>query len=855
MFDRNRLERELDTELRGYVRLLTEEKIRAGLSPEDARRAALAEVGSLEAVKDAVRDVRRGAWVETLRQDLRYGIRSLARSPWFTTMGLAVGIAGATAMFTVVRGVLLRQLDVRDAASVMAISESNGDRGLRRPSASATSALAWARDSRTLESLAAYLPHNVDITGSGEPQEVLAHDLSRDFVGLTGARLVIGRGFTPDDHRESAPPVVLLDERYWRAAFGADSSVLGRSLTVNGDGRVIVGVLRTGWPRAGELYLPMRDTFLGSASWSRRTLLVARLRAGVAPATAREELRAIATRVHADDPVPTVDWAVDLDPLLDIVVGNVRRTLYVLLGAVGFLLAIVCANVAGLLFARAGARSLEIEIRLALGASRRRVMRQLLVEGLLLTSLGSGLGLLLAWWGVALLRWHGPASLPRLDEIGVDARVLALSVAVTVTASLLVALAPAWQASRWHTQTMLRTSGRTVGSGRTSRTALVVAELAFATVLVVGAGLVARSLANQMDIPLGFDPRNMLALDIDLPGDRYDGARLASFVRDVEARVRVVPGVAAVGTAAAIPFESFGPTRTFRIEGRTATAAGPEPAAFYTPATPGYLRAMQPTLLRGRYLDENDDRAGAPRAVVINETMARRYWDDADPVGQRLRLSDDIAATVVGVVTDIRQRELREPVTPAMWVSWSQAAQPSMLIVVRADGVDPASLFHDAARAVWAVDPLVPVEPRVMRDMYAGTMETARFDTALLVGFAAIALLVAAMGIFGLVAWSVALRRREIGVRMALGATAADVQRMVAKEGLRLALLGLAAGLTGALALTRVMAAVLYGVSARDGVSLTAAVTVLGSAAFLASWIPARRAAAIPPAEALRQAP
>lgn len=855
MFDRDRHERELETELRGYLNLLIDEKIEAGLSPDEARRQAFLEMGDLERVKEAVRAVRRGAFAEPLWYDLRGGVRALRRSPVFTlvvVLTLAIGIGSSAAMLTVVDGVLLRQLDLPDPSSVMAVSEWNGDRGLRRPSATAASLTAWRRGVASLSPIAAYLPHNVDITGADEPREVLANDLSRDFMGVIRARAVAGRVFSDDEFAGDGPPVMMLDERYWRTAFGADPGVVQRTLTVNGTPRTVIGIMRPGWPRGGDVYLPMPDAYVEHADPGRRLLVIGRLRDDVSLETAREELEDLAGRVHATDPRPADNWAVDVAPVLETLVGGVRRTMWVLLAAVGCVLLIVCANVASLLLARHAARAPEFAVRLALGASRARLTRQLFLEGLLLTTTGGALGVLVAHWGVTFLRSAGPASVPRLAEIGVDLNMLAVSMGLTTVAALLVALAPAWRASIWGMQRALRPSGPVTAHGQVTRSVLVMAELAFATVLLVGAVLFTRSLIKQMNIPLGFDPSGVLALDIDVPSGRYNQSELARFVEGVEGRLRALPSIAAVGTARAIPFESFGRSRQFRIEGRAAEPGGRDPVAFFTPATPGYLPSMHATLLGGRYLEDTDNRANAPRVVVINETMARRYWRDEDPLGQRLRMSDGAVVEVVGIVSDLRQQQLQEPIVPAMWVAWSQAPEPSMLIVIRPTGADASAVVADAKRAVWAVDPLLPVEPRTMRAMYSDTVDSARFTTWLLAGFSVIALGLAALGVYGLVSYSVVLRRREIGLRLALGATRSDVERRFVLHGLRLAGIGLATGLISALVLTRLIDQVLYGVPARDGVSMVVSIGVLGATVLLASWLPARRAARMLPTEAMR---
>lgn len=857
MFGRGRSERELDAELRGYVDLLTDEKIRAGMAPDLARRQALIEFGGIDRVKEEVRAARSGAFLDTLLQDVRYGARMLRRSPLFTAVAaltLAIGIGSSTAMITVVSGVLLRQLGIRDPSSVMAIAESNGDRGLRRPSATAASLAAWGRESASFESVAGYVPHNVVVTGRGEPQEVLANDLSRSFVALTGAGPVAGRAFGGDEFVGNDPGVVMLDERYWRAVLGSDPGVVGQTLIIDGRPRTIVGVMRTGWPAGSDVYLPMPDSLAGSANPARRVLVVGRLRDEVPREAAQAELQVIARRTHASDSLPTDNWGVDVVPLLDTVVGGVRRTMYVLLGTVACVLLMACASVAGLLLARAGARTHEMAVRSALGASRGRIMRQLFVEGLLLTIIGSGLGYLVAQWAVNLLRRAGPAGVPRLADIGVDLRVLAAGIAITTIVGVLVALMPAWRASTWQSRSLLRGGPRITTQGRASRSGLVVAELAFATLLLAGAALFAKSLVTQMNIPLGFDPSGILMLDIDIPSGRDGRPRLELFVREVEARLRERPGVEAVGTARAVPFESFGPTRQFSIEGRPPEPGGATPLAFYIAASPGYLTTLRAALLRGRDLRDSDNHADAPPVAVINETMARRYWGDVSPVGQRLRMLQGGVVEVVGVVGDIRQRQLREPVTPAMWVPWAHAPSPSLLIAIRTAGLDPSEMVHEAKEAVWSVDPLLPVEPRTMRAMYDETMGVARFNSWLVAGFAGVALVLAAMGVYGLVAYSVALQRREIGLRLALGARSGEVERRFVVQGLRLMGAGLAIGAVCVLAVTRLVGAALYEGADGGGGSVLVATGVLGGVVLLASWLPARRAARMPPGEILHSA-
>jgi len=802
--------------------------------------------------------------MDTLFADFRHAARTLRRSPAFTLAALAtlaIGIGATSSIFSVVNGVLLRPLPLMDPDRIVIIRANQLERGWLGVAVAGPDFAEVRAEARAFEVVAAAMMRNADLTGRGDPAEVTAAAVSRDFFRVVPVKPLVGRVFTPDEFQGPQPPnVALISDGLWRSRFGAERSIIGQSVAINGTARIIVGVVpaTTSWPHPGgapDFFLPLPEVFDTMERGAHMLEVIGRLAPSMSLETARTEIATLSARQARDYPRTNGGWVLTANRLTDEVVGQVRPALLVLLGAVGFVLLIVCANVASLLVARATARHHEIAIRRALGASSGRVVRHLAAESVLLAVGGAALGTLIALWNVDLLRSWAPASLPRIDTVRVDGAVFAFTAGVAVFTALLCGVLPALFGARSDLQDVLKEGTRVSAPNRArlGRNALVVAEIAIAVVLLVGAGLMGKSFERMRSIPLGYDPGNVIDIDLDLPQSRYQSPEKRNqLVKQVEARVRRLPGVTAVGTTRALPLESGGPDIEFTIDGQAPIAKGQlGPNAFYTAVTPDYFRAMRMTIVRGRGLLETDDHPTASQVVVVNETLARKFWKTANPVGQRITLGDGRKADVVGVVRDVRQKFLTNEIAPQMFVAWSQAPELQVSVVVRT-AVDPLTLVDAIHRDVWAVDPILPVEEFTMASLMAESLAGSRFQTTLLVSFALVALILAAMGVYALVSYAVVQRTREIGVRMALGAARHDVVAMVLRQGTRLTFAGVVIGLVNAYFLTRVLRRVLYDVSPSDPLAHVLAATVLVAVAVLATYVPARRAATVDPVVALR---
>jgi predicted permease len=794
--------------------------------------------------------------------DFRHAARTLRRSPAFTLAAiatLAIGIGATASIFSVFNSVLLRPLPLIDPDRIVMVRTNNIERGWIGSTLSGPDFIEARAETNAFEAMAATMMRNAEFTGRGDPAEVTLAMVGRDFFRVMPATPLLGRVFTPDEFIGTQPPnVTILGEGTWRTRFGSDSSVIGQSVTINGTPRTIIGVVptATSWPRpqgSPEFFFALPEAFATAPRSSHALEVVARLKPGATVEAAQTELASLSARQARDYPQSNKGWVMTGTLVNEEVVGNARPLLRILLGAVGFVLLIVCANVASLLVARASARHHEIAIRRALGASKGRIVRHVAAESILLSVAGGALGMLLSLWTVDVLRRLADAALPRIDTVGVDARVVVFAIGLTVLTAVLCGIIPASLAARGKLQDLLKDGARVAAPrrGRFGRGTLVVSEISLAVILLVGAGLMARSFERMRTIPLGFEPGNAIAVDLDLPSSRYRAPESREqIIKRVEERISGLPGVIGVGTTRALPLESGGPDTEFGIDSKPHVEGRPWPSAYYTAVTPGYFRAMGMSLARGRGLTAADDHPTADRVVVINETAARKYWGDENPVGQYIRPGGN-KALVVGIVNDVRQRFLTGAVEPQMFVPWSHAPELSASLVVRTAG-DPSTLVPAMHREVWAVDPNLPVEEWTLEWLMSQSIATSKFQTTLLVWFAVVALLLAAMGVYALISYAVAQRTREIGVRMALGAARRDVVAMVLRQGVRLAVGGVAIGLLGAFYLTKFLTRVLYEVTPSDPISHVAAAAVLGLVAALATYIPARRAATVDPVVALR---
>jgi putative ABC transport system permease protein len=795
--------------------------------------------------------------------DLRFGARMLARRPATTVaaiLALALGIGANTTVFSVVHGVLLRQLPYDDPDRVVMVWQDLRKRG--GPSdewATPGHYVDWRAETSVFESLAVGLGNAAILTDGGDVEQVQAGVVSSSYFEVLGVRPAIGRVFTAAEEDPNAPRTVVLSDALWKRRFGAARDVVGRTVRINDTAHEIIGVMPPGFqppivaPRA-QLWQAFR---VNPASASRGAIILrafARLRPGVTVPQAASHMTEVAARLerlHHEDR----DAGIRIEPLYERLVGPARPAILVLAAAVGLVLLIACANVANLLLARASGRGREMAVRTALGARRSRLIRQLLAESLLLATLGGAIGTLLAMWGVGVFVASSPAGTPRLEAIGVNGAVLAFTVAVTVITGILFGLAPALHASRADVTSGLREGarGQIGGGGRRLRRVLVVAETALALVLLAGAGLLLRSFVQLQAVDRGFDSTNVLVGNVNAPRARFDtaGKIIALNDRLVE-RLRAVPGAESAALVSVLPLGGSDSDFGFTIEGRPKPATPSEqPTAWYRIVSSDYFKTMRIRILRGRGLTDQDS-TPAPGAVAINESLARKYWPNEDPLGRRISL-DETTFTIVGIVADIRHRGPDRPPDEEMYLHYRQYPERGTAVVVRSASADAASLAPAVREALREVDPRLPLaNVTTMAELEADAVSQPRFVTLLVGLFAAVALTLALVGVYGVLSYAVAQRTSEIGLRMALGATRADVLRLVLVDGLRMVGVGAVIGVAGAAAAGHAMRTLLFGVGAVDLPTLGATVALLVAAAAIACAAPARRAIRIDPMEALR---
>ena len=804
--------------------------------------------------------------MDTALQDLRYAARTLARTPGFTAVAiatLALGIGATTAIWSVVDAVLLRPLPFPAPERLAAVWMSGGSGGERYPMSEAD-LRDWRARNRAFAQVSAYVETRLALTGEGEPELLSSAYVTSNFFATLGVRPFLGRGPLPEDDRPAAAAAVVLSHGLWQRRFGADPRVVGRTIALDGRQRTVLGVMPAGlaFPPGGdgpvELWTVLKDEpprrrgpyFLNG---------VARLAPGVTLDQAQAELAVVGRAIERDNPLSNAGATFLAAPLAADLVGNVRPALLVLLGAVGFVLLIAAANVANLLLVRAAGREREMAVRAALGAGRRRIARQLLTESVLLAAAGAGAGLLLAWWGVELLPRLAPAALPRLDGVALDGRVLAFTALLTLATGLLFGLAPALQGSRRDLHAGLKEGSRGSEShGRRRLRRLVVAgEVAAALVLLVGAGLLLASYWRLQGTSAGIRPEGVWITQIELPTARYaEDRQVIAFYRELLARIGALPGVRSAGVGISLPPHMLTMTDGFTPEGHTVPPGRSAPLAVLDFVSPGYFQALGVPLLAGRPFGPAD-REGAPGVVLVNRTLARRYFP-AGAVGRRLKVGgperpDNPWMEIVGVVADVKYGGLAAPAEPAYYLPTGQAASHGMRLVVRADAAAAAGLAARLRQTIRGLDRDLPVEPVLpLRSLVAESIAAPRLRTLLLGAFGALALVLAAVGIYGVLAYTVAQRTREVGIRMALGAGRGGVTRLVLSELLGVVLGGLAVGLAAAFALTRLLRSLLFEVAPTDPRIFVGVPLLLAACALLAAYLPARRAARVEPVVALR---
>jgi putative ABC transport system permease protein len=864
--------RDVDAELAFHLARRVEELMSRGLPADEARREAASRFGNLEFTREYCRaeddrrerETRHTTMIDELKQDLFYALRALRSAPGFALVALltlALGIGANTAIFSVVRGVLLSPLPFPEADRVVRVWHTNQSENDLKSQVSEPDFKEWAAATRRFSSLSAYWyspgGSGADLTGIGTPERIQGAYFTPTFFETLRPRAQVGRTIRPEEAIEGNDHYVVLSDGFWKRRLAGDRTVVGRALTIDGIPYTVVGVMEPGFTYPADridFWMPLSNMgpdAIGRQRGSRFLDVIGRLAPGATIQQAHDELASL-SRLTAEREPEARGWTdVTTLPVHEALVGDVRRPLIVLLGAVGFVLLITCVNIAALLLARATARQRELAVRSALGAGRGRIIRQLVTESLVLALIGGALGVALAVVGVRVLGTVGAGDLPRATEIRIDGVVLLYALGVSTLAGLIFGLLPAIRATSRNLQSVLRAGGRgSVGNaGQSLRAALVVAEVALAVVLVVGAGLATKSFTRLLDVDPGFRARNVLAVRLGIPYERY-GERVPVYYQALLDRIAAVPGVEAVGSAKDFPLRGTGELRPLTVPGSASGDAEKSVRLAVLHVSADYFRAMGVPLREGRTFTMAD-RDDAPPVWIVNEAFAKRYFPNESPVGKVVRMGP-VPIQIVGVVGNFRQKSLTEPAEPYAYIHYPQNMRAGMSIAVRTAG-DPLRYANAVREAIWSVDrdqTITNVE--TMSAIVGDDVARPRLLATLLVLFGVMGLTLGVLGIYGVLAYAVTQRRQEIGVRVALGATPRAVLRLVIGQGMLLAAIGVTAGVAGALLLTRVMATVLYDVRTTDPATFATVVVVLLGAALIASWLPARRALRIDPVQALR---
>ena len=867
LLGRRAFERDLDDEVRFHIEMQTGKNVERGMAPDAARALAEREFGMITRHKEEVRDARGLTWMDDLGRDVRFSLRALRRAPSFVAVAvlcLALGIGANAAIFSVVNAALLRPLPYPEAERLVQLQETfkyGGGEGFG--SVSYPNFEDGRAQATAFERMAGYVFTNVNLQGTETPERLTALAATADLFSVLGVRPALGRTFAPGEDAPGQHHVAVLSDALWRRRFAADPSIVGRAITLDGEAHTVIGVMPAAFrfPARGatDVWVPLApDSGQRARRGSHFMEVVARLKRGVTSERALRQLEAVAARLARAYPDQQTGRSARVTPLRELAVGGVRPALLVLLGAVGLVLLIACANVANLLLVRASARRHEVAIRLALGASRGRLVRQLLVESLLLATGGAVAGSLMAWWGLRALRPFTNRALGAGAVVPLDANVFLFLLAVAVASGLAFGLVPALHAARGNVREDLMEAGtKATATGRQQRfrNALVVGEIALSLVLLIGAGLLMRGFLLLREVRPGFGAEHVLTMHVAVPSQRFDSlGPTQPLLRPALERLRALPGVRSAGVINILPIQRVGFNGSFGIAGQDPPPRGQEPLAEFRVVSPGYFRSLGIPLKSGR-LPGEDEGARGEQVLLVNESLARQYLK-GDPVGQQITGFAAEPYTVIGVVGDVRQGALSEPPRPEIYFSYADTGAASLLqdvtFVVKTAG-PPAALADQVRAALRSLAPDIPVfAVQTMEEVIARSLSSTRYNVLLLGVFAGIALVLSAVGLYGVISYLVTQRTREMGIRMALGAQAGDVIRLVMRQGTALTAAGVALGLVGALAFTRLLESLLYGVSARDPVTFAAVAAVLTLVALAAAYLPARRAARADPLLAIR---
>jgi len=804
--------------------------------------------------------------MESLLGDIRYALRNLLRRPGFTLIAvvtLAVGIGANTAIFSAIHALLLKPLPFPELDRVVAIWDKFPSRGVMHNEVTVANYLDWQSQTQSFEQLALYRWWNANLTGIDPPERIQGFMVTANYLDALGMKPIMGRSFFAEENQPGKDAVAIITHSLWQRRFGGDPNILNKTITINSVVRTIVGVMpeHFNFPKGGEIYAPLPMTpELMKSRGSHGYYVVGRLKPGASIASSQAEIDNIMARLEQQFPETNKGWGSTVFPIVADTVRLYDTALWIMMAAVGFVLLIACANVANLMLARATGRQREIALRTALGASRWRIVRQLLTESVIVALIGGALGMLIGFWGIDALRAANPGDAARFApgwyQLGVNFPVLMFTLGLSVFSGIAFGLAPALQVSKPNLNDSLKEGSRqTSGNSHRLRSSLVVLEVALSLMLLVGAGLLGRSFLSLLKTDPGFNPDNVITMNLVLPVAKYkEESQRAAFYHDLVQRVKANPGVESAAVVNFLPLGGSNSSDTYVVEGLPEPAPGDEYVGRYRVASPDYFRTMGISLVRGRGFTDQD-KAGATPVVIVNETLARKHWPGEDAIGKRIRFNEPIERApwmeIVGVVRDVKH-ELNIPIEPEYYLPLAQDAWTGMVLVAKTS-VEPSSLAPALRQQVWAIDKDQPVfDVKTMQEVRSSSVALYSFSSVMLGIFAVVALLLASVGIYGVMAFAVTQRTQEIGIRMALGARTVDVLKLVVKHGMKLALLGMVIGLAGSWAITRFLEKMLVGVEPTDVLTFSAVSAFLLLAAFVACYLPARRATKVDPLVALR---